>query len=162
MIRASVLDGAFQDRAIEGLIRDLDAALSRDEIRISHLAAAERMVIADGIGFYRLGSTAWATPKEISANLRADFLAAYEADGRADDPVLRMAIASRSPVHSLVVERKSWDGCASRHVLGDAGLRHSMSRERGELRLPCSRVEVGLPAKRRDLMHAIHAIHDVK
>lgn len=126
MVRTSVLAGAFPDRAVEGLVRDLDAALSRDEVRASYLAVAERTVVADGIGFYRLGPTAWASPQEITANLRADFLAAYEADGRADDPVLRMAVASRAPAHSRVVERKSWDGCASRHVLGDAGLRHSL------------------------------------
>lgn len=54
MVSTSVLAGAFPDRAVEGLVRDLDAALSREEVRASYLAVAERAVVADGIGFYRL------------------------------------------------------------------------------------------------------------
>jgi len=80
---------------------------------------------ADGIGLYsfpRPGS-----PAEARSNLDAEFMDAYEAEGRHDDPVLDAVTENVLPAdsHNLVREER-WSASAARRVLLRSNLEFSL------------------------------------
>ncbi len=108
------------------LLRELNLAMTLQDIRSAYLVAVGHVIAAEGIGFYRLSEASDAPPLEIAANLGSDFLSRYEAFGRPDDPVLQHVLRHRLPVDSGRLQREEWDRSGAREVLAQADLSHSM------------------------------------
>ncbi|WP_285362866.1 LuxR C-terminal-related transcriptional regulator [Microbacterium sp. LMC-P-041] len=110
----------------KALLRELNLAMTLEDVRSAYLVAVGHVISAEGIGFYRLSDTSDAPPLEIAANLGSDFLSRYEAFGRPDDPVLKHVLRHRLPVDSGRLPRDEWERSGAREVLALADLSHSM------------------------------------
>lgn len=110
----------------KALLRELNLAMTLQDIRSVYLVAVGHVISAEGIGFYRLGQASDSPPLEIAANLGSEFLSRYETFGRADDPVLRHVLRHRLPVDSARLPKDEWDRSGAREVLAQLDLSHSM------------------------------------
>jgi DNA-binding CsgD family transcriptional regulator len=104
----------------------LQSALSLDEVEQAFLTAADGIVPASGVGFYRLDPSSGAM-LDMTARVDVDFLDDYERYGRSDDPVLEFVLRHQRPIDSSrVVPSQSWRDCGARAALEIGGYRHSL------------------------------------
>lgn len=104
----------------------LQSALSLDEVEQAFVDAADGIVPASGVGFYRLDPDSGAM-LDMAARVEVDFLDDYERFGRSDDPVLEFVLRHRRPIDSSrVVPDKFWQGCGARAALQIGGYSHSL------------------------------------
>lgn len=108
------------------LARELQAALTVDEIEHAYLRAVRDVVFARGRGLYRLDDRRKTFVGQI-ADVPDSLMDQYAAVGHGDDPVLRAAIAARRPVASS--ERtvlSTWTTSRAHAVLLNFGYTHSL------------------------------------
>ncbi|MGC5626939.1 helix-turn-helix transcriptional regulator [Georgenia sp. Z1344] len=106
-------------------VRAIQSAVSVDEVRRAYHEAVSLIIPADGIGMYRFASPG--VPALFASNLSDEFMAAYEAEGRNDDPVLDAVTDNVLPADSTnVVREQRWLESGARAVLLRENLAHSL------------------------------------
>lgn len=115
---------ASVDRRLE-FVREIQRAVSVDEVQTAYLDSVSEVLRADGIGIYRF--TRAGVPAEASSNLGENFMRAYEIEGRFDDPVLDAVTENVLPAdsHNMVREER-WLDSAARSVLLRENLEFSL------------------------------------
>jgi DNA-binding CsgD family transcriptional regulator len=106
-------------------VREIQRAVSAEEVRAAYHHTVGEVLRADGIGFYKF--TRPGLPADASSNLGASFMQAYEAEGRHDDPVLEAVTEHVLPAdsHNMVREQR-WRDSAARAVLLRENLGYSL------------------------------------
>jgi len=96
------------------------------EVGQAFIGTVQTVVPADAFGMYRLAADS-AAPVDVFAEADAGLLDAYEAYGRADDPVLKLVLRDRLPIDSSRACRtEEWEQSGARTVLGKSNLDHSL------------------------------------
>lgn len=112
------------ERRLE-FVREIQRAATVDEVHCAYMGSVADVLRADGIGLYRFARPD--APAEARSNLDDEFMEAYEAEGRHDDPVLDAVTENVLPAdsHNLVREER-WTGSAARDVLRRSNLEFSL------------------------------------
>lgn len=115
---------ALTERRLE-FVREIQRAASVNEVQAAYMESVDQVLRADGIGLYSFARLD--APAEGRSNLADDFMDAYEAEGRQDDPVLDAVTENLLPAdsHNLVREER-WTASAARRVLLRSNLEFSL------------------------------------
>jgi DNA-binding CsgD family transcriptional regulator/PAS domain-containing protein len=104
----------------------LQRTATAKEVEAAFLRSIARVVRAGGYGLYRLDPEDL-RPIDVAATVPDSFLERYEAEGRADDPVLHAAVGAGRPVDSSrLPPGRCWVHAGVLAVLRDAGFYHSL------------------------------------
>ena len=104
----------------------LQCALTKAEVTQAYLGSVGRVIQADGLGLYELDAEHNAVV-DVQATVAGEMLEAYEAFGRADDPVLRFVAEQNRPIDSSrVTTPAAWNACGAREALRVSGFAHSL------------------------------------
>jgi DNA-binding CsgD family transcriptional regulator/PAS domain-containing protein len=115
-----------QPRSAFTFVRQLQSALTVDEIEKVYLSAVRDVIFARGRGLYRVDDTTHTLVGQV-ADVPPRLLDEYATVPRGDDPVLETAISTRRPVASSerAVERQ-WMSSRACSVLMNSGFAHSL------------------------------------
>ncbi|MGO1172834.1 MAG: LuxR C-terminal-related transcriptional regulator [Actinomycetaceae bacterium] len=106
-------------------VREIQRAVSAEEIKEAYYGTVGGVLSSDAVGIYRFAADG--VPADASSNLSPAFMAAYEAEGRHDDPVLEAVVENVLPADSThVVHSQRWLDSAARSVLLGENLGHSL------------------------------------
>ncbi|MFG2884598.1 LuxR C-terminal-related transcriptional regulator [Streptomyces sp. NPDC048297] len=103
----------------------MQSALTRSEVVDAYLTHARAVIPAGAVGLYQLDEGTGRV-LDMHAVTSDDFLDAYEAYGRADDPVLTRVIGARTALDSSRLPSGQWDRSGARQALAVARYAHSL------------------------------------
>ncbi len=104
----------------------LQSALTLDEVTAAFMTVADALIGSDAFGVYQFTAAA----QEVAtcrASTSSHFLDAYERYGRADDPVLKIAVDRKVAIDSSRLGPASlWENCGARAALANESYCHSL------------------------------------
>ncbi|MEW1723248.1 LuxR C-terminal-related transcriptional regulator [Streptomyces sp. NPDC093109] len=103
----------------------MQSALTRSEVVDAYLTHARTVIPASAVGLYRLDEQSRRV-LDVHAVTSDQFLDAYEAYGRNDDPVLSRVMEERTPLDSSRLPGNQWDRSGARQALAVARYAHSL------------------------------------
>lgn len=116
----------ISETARQQFVKELQMAMSVDDVREIYIDAAPRIVPSDGFGLYEFKDNPLEVPVEMTANLSDTFMQKYEALGRADDPVLEFLLDHMLPGDSSRLDPDRWLASSACDLLAEEGLEHSL------------------------------------
>ncbi|MGW3943677.1 LuxR C-terminal-related transcriptional regulator [Streptomyces phaeochromogenes] len=112
-------------RSTERFTLAMQSALTRSEVVDAYLTHACTVIPAAAVGLYRLDEHSRRV-LDVHAVTSDQFLAAYEAYGRDDDPILSRVMDERTALDSSCLPGGQWDRSGARQALAVGQYQHSL------------------------------------